>query len=367
MIRALIVDDEKLVRKGMIAIMPWREHGIEVVEDVGSGEKALEFLKYNEIDLLITDLSMPRMTGLELVKKVKNLYPSISIVVLTFHQDFEFIQEALREGVIDYILKTQLEKEEMGTVLDRIVNRISSENLSNKQLNNNRPASTAELSQEDIHKLIKRWHSTEWLFDDYKYDELITEIYRLRPSMNVMETIYYSAINEWVKTLPFLFNKISLNKNNVNAEEKTDNKTSHEESSSSLEAWVLRLEGIRNTINGEINKPQYYKEIVASIMRSVEYINNNEGLLLKQEDVAKYVNMSRSYFSVCFKKVTGKSFYNYMRETKIKKAKNLLLKTQKPVYWIAEQLGYQDEKYFSRVFLEYTGVLPSEYRKSKMK
>ncbi len=356
MIRALIVDDEKLVRKGMISIMPWREHGIEVIQDVGSGEKALEFLKSNEIDLLITDLSMPQMTGLELVRSVRKLYPAISIVVLTFHQDFEFIQEALREGVIDYILKTQLETEEMGTVLGRIVQRMSVENMSSKQENNIPYGLSNKLTQEDIHKLIKRWHSTEWLFNDYKYDELITEIYRVAPSMDVMESVFYSAITEWEYTLPFIPDKINWLKSN------------DKKSINSLQAWMERLKEIRQAINEELCKPQYYKEIVASIMKAVEYINNNEGMLLKQEDVAKYVNMSRSYFSVCFKKVTGKSFYNYMRDSKIIKAKNLLLQTQKPVYWIAEQLGYQDEKYFSRIFLEYTGVLPSEYRnKTKLK
>lgn len=72
--------------------------------------------------------------------------------------------------------------------------------------------------------------------------------------------------------------------------------------------------------------------------------------------------MSRSYFSQCFKQLTGKSFNEYVRHIRIERAKEYLTHTQKPIGWIAEHTGYLDEKYFSRLFREQTGMLPSEYR-----
>lgn len=87
----------------------------------------MEFLESNRVDLLLTDLAMPVMSGIELIKKVRKEFSHIYTVVLTLHQDFEYIQEALRLGAIDYIAKVQLEKERFEEVLERIYNRIMQE------------------------------------------------------------------------------------------------------------------------------------------------------------------------------------------------------------------------------------------------
>src|SRR5690349_234280 len=107
MIKVLVVDDDHLVRRGFISMMPWGKYGLEVVGEAGNGRKALEFLAEQNVDLLITDLAMPVMSGIELMKQVKQTKRDIHMVVLTFHQDFELIQEALRLGALDYITKVE--------------------------------------------------------------------------------------------------------------------------------------------------------------------------------------------------------------------------------------------------------------------
>lgn len=124
MYKVLVVDDDHLVRKGFIGMMPWKKYGFEVAGEAGSGKKALELLTRERMDVLITDLAMPLMSGIELFREVKKLYPHMHTVVLTFHQDFELIQESLRLGAIDYITKTELEHEQMDEVLARIRTRI---------------------------------------------------------------------------------------------------------------------------------------------------------------------------------------------------------------------------------------------------
>ncbi|MBW7455400.1 response regulator [Paenibacillus sepulcri] len=110
MIQALIVDDESLVRKGMRLMFPWNKFGVEIAGEAATGEKAMEFLRAHPIQLLMTDITMPGMSGLELVRQAQELDPAIKVVILTCHQDFDFIQEALRMGAVDYIVKTQLEE-----------------------------------------------------------------------------------------------------------------------------------------------------------------------------------------------------------------------------------------------------------------
>jgi YesN/AraC family two-component response regulator len=122
--KVLVVDDDHLVRKGFISMMPWSKYGLEVVGEAGNGKKALEFLAEHDVDLLITDLAMPAMSGIELMKQVKRTKPDMHMVVLTFHQDFELIQEALRLGALDYMTKIELEHEQLDEVLQRIVQRM---------------------------------------------------------------------------------------------------------------------------------------------------------------------------------------------------------------------------------------------------
>ena len=72
--------------------------------------------------------------------------------------------------------------------------------------------------------------------------------------------------------------------------------------------------------------------------------------------------MSGSYFSQCFKQYVGQTYTDYVRDIRLERAKDYLRSTNKTIGWIAEQIGYNDEKYFSRLFREHVGVLPSEYR-----
>ena len=67
--KVLVVDDDKLARKGLISIMDWGKYGFEVVGDVQNGRKALEFLKDNEVDIVFTDIDMPEIDGIELMKR----------------------------------------------------------------------------------------------------------------------------------------------------------------------------------------------------------------------------------------------------------------------------------------------------------
>ncbi|MBJ9992635.1 response regulator, partial [Paenibacillus sp. S28] len=125
MIKVLVVDDDKLVRKGLISVMPWQDFEMEVIGEANNGAKGLEFLDNHEVDLLLTDLEMPVMSGMELMRLVRERHPEVYIAVLTLHQDFEYIQEAIRLGAIDYIAKVQLEKERFEEVLGRIHRRIT--------------------------------------------------------------------------------------------------------------------------------------------------------------------------------------------------------------------------------------------------
>lgn len=125
-IRIVIVEDDKLARLGIISSITWENYGMTIIFDTGSPQKALEYMKENRTDLLLTDLSMPVMSGLDLVKKARNFQPALQFAVLTMHQNFDYIQEALRLGALDYICKSQFEQDDVAQIIGKIRKRYDS-------------------------------------------------------------------------------------------------------------------------------------------------------------------------------------------------------------------------------------------------
>ncbi len=111
MYKLLVVDDEEEVRQGLIQKMVWQKYGFEIVGEAQNGREALDIVEESTPDIIITDISMPVMNGLELSEYVQMNYPTIKVVVLTGFDDFNFAQKAIRFGVEDYILKPVLPKD----------------------------------------------------------------------------------------------------------------------------------------------------------------------------------------------------------------------------------------------------------------
>ena len=104
MIHILIVDDEKIEREGLKYLLSMDE-GERKVFEASNGKQALQILRTEEIQLLLTDIKMPHMDGLELSRKAKEEKPDLQVVIFSGYSDFSFAQEAIRYGVTEYILK----------------------------------------------------------------------------------------------------------------------------------------------------------------------------------------------------------------------------------------------------------------------
>lgn len=455
MYKVLVVDDDHLVRKGFIAMMPWHRHGFEVVGEAGNGSKALEFLRDHPIDLLITDLEMPVMSGVDLMRQVKALYPNMYTVVLTFHEEFEFVQEALRLGALDYITKIELEHEQMDEVLTRIAGRIreqasraanrsryvaadhayslasvgcgeedswmaelcNSLQLAASRLEDglwwiegegdeesalaavecalaSRPAwactrwtGTRGIEREWIYQALRgyregplyylyrkdlrrfehsvewlrqrqakaakpklseiggRWLTLDWMIDDAAFQRMTLELAERQLPATWLESLFYAAVGQWERMLAFSFGEVDFSRFRC------------------WQDWVDWLGGVRRSVQGSVQKFPYSEEVTASIMKSVEIIRSGLQGELHLPEVASEVNMSRSYFSRCFRDIVGRTFHEYVRDLRIDHAKALLRQTNRSIGWVAAQSGYPNEKYFAKVFRELTGMLPSEFRK----
>lgn len=105
MYSVLIVDDELFIRERLRTMIPWQEYGLEVVGLAEDGETALQLMALKKPDIVITDVKMPDMTGLEMIGKLKERGENAHFIILSAYGEFEYARQALQLGVTDYLLK----------------------------------------------------------------------------------------------------------------------------------------------------------------------------------------------------------------------------------------------------------------------
>ncbi len=108
--RILLADDHTLIRRGIRNLIS-NNPALEVIGEVGDGEELLTFLKTSQPDLLVLDISMPKLTGIEAVSKVKKLYPRIKILMLTMHKNKQYFYHAMSAGADGYLMKEDSDEE----------------------------------------------------------------------------------------------------------------------------------------------------------------------------------------------------------------------------------------------------------------
>lgn len=118
MYRLMVVEDEEMIRKGIVRSVPWNELGFVVAAEGRNGKDALEKMKNAHIDVILTDIKMPIMGGIEFSKEVRRQYPNIEIVVLSGFSDFEYARQAIRFRAFEYLLKPTNKKKLLETFKD---------------------------------------------------------------------------------------------------------------------------------------------------------------------------------------------------------------------------------------------------------
>ena len=118
MIKVMIVDDEPYIRQGLKILINWEKYGYIVCEEASNGHEAMKILKEKEIDLVITDIKMPGMDGLELIEYTrKNISQEIPFIILSGFYEFEYAKKAIKYDVADYVLKP-VQRDELVRVLE---------------------------------------------------------------------------------------------------------------------------------------------------------------------------------------------------------------------------------------------------------
>lgn len=118
--RLLIVEDEPILRQGLERLGAWKENGILLVGSASNGREALELSQELHANLILTDICMPVMDGVELIRRVKEKSPQTQIVVLSNYSDFLYVKQAMKYGAADYLLKAEIDFVSLMQILDNL-------------------------------------------------------------------------------------------------------------------------------------------------------------------------------------------------------------------------------------------------------
>ena len=124
MFKVLIIDDEPNIRKGLINIINWKKFQCEICGEASDGVEGLEKIEEYKPDVVFADINMPEINGLEMIKSAKQIVPNSKFIILSGYREFGYMQEAIKIGAFDYILKPS-SIEDICEVVKRAVDRKS--------------------------------------------------------------------------------------------------------------------------------------------------------------------------------------------------------------------------------------------------
>lgn len=172
MLKVLIVDDEPSNIQGLVRYIEWGNLGYENPVTRESGEEALEMLNESQFDVLITDVSMPGMNGIELVARAKLLYPHLQVLIISGYNEFEFVRDAIDVGAQAYVLKP--------LKLEEVANRLTTLRLTLAKMNAIvEQTSELEMKVSESRKLVKERFVSDLIAEIAQTDEMISSWNRL--------------------------------------------------------------------------------------------------------------------------------------------------------------------------------------------
>lgn len=205
MYNVFLVDDEPFIIEGLEAILEWNDYGLQIVGHANNGEEAWNYLKDHPCDIVVSDIMMPKMTGLQLIEKLKDAHPHMRYIILSGYNEFSYVREGIKLGVENYLLKP-INLEEFKTTLETTV----------QKLDQTKARQQAELHNRDILRdnILYRWvrdqiHTEELLQRadllgiDFVHPYYLTALIRLErhgklaqdDQMNVLDELNWSWLD----------------------------------------------------------------------------------------------------------------------------------------------------------------------------
>ncbi|SFB56396.1 two-component system, response regulator YesN [Cohnella sp. OV330] len=361
MIKALIVDDEKNTRDSLREFVSWRAMGVGSVETAKNGLAALEMALREMPDLLLTDIRMPKMNGIELAAKIRELSPDCQIIFLSGYADKEYLKEAIHLKAVSYIEKPLDVKEIEAVIMKAITesrSRQASRLAASKRfyLGFEKQVDKALLVDASVGVRLRQYLHAD---DRDKAIALVRETaqaagYSQDPDTNRVKSLFYQMLQIVGDTA-----------RDLGTSPGPDHDSRSHLAWQRVEAACTLLE-LADSVIEDIER--HFSAIAEkdSTGRKLYLITNYirehyADPALSTQSIANHVHFSHTYLCAFFKKHAGTTVNAYITEVRMEKAKQLLREGRLKQYEIAQALGYTDANYFTTLFKKHTGVTPARY------
>lgn len=345
MLKILLVDDEKFAIEGLISLLDWDGFQGELIGTASSGEEAEKLLKTIHPDVVISDIKMGEMDGIELARIIYEKNENIQMVLLTAHGEFEYARQAIQYGVINYILKP-ITRDKI-TKLNELLIQIK-EQLQRKR-NSYLAVWDGDIKESLLDALKKEDRNT---LDEFFKSGIFQDLMNGEDSNPV-----------GIQLINYLYSY--LQELNLNQQAITYSRNETMES-------FLDITGRREKMDFIITK---YYDLLTSISQqknshtdaiaayAQNYIRNHyTDPEFNLSGLSYSMHVSLSYLSTVFKQTTGNNLSTFVSELRLDKAKLLLSDMHYPIAEVSLLSGYSDARYFAKIFKKRTGTTPSEYR-----
>lgn len=397
-LKVILADDESIIREGIAQSINWNEMGLELVAEAEDGEEALALALEHQVDLMLVDLSMPIMNGLELIKQLKINIPACKVSIITGHDEFTYAKEAIKLGVEDYILKP-VDPQYLSDVLAAMIKKIEDEHYHKKLIEQ---ASTQ--IDKNISVLRERF-GQEWVKGNLEDNELYEQLQFLQLPFSTPQgialmtwntdhqlqinterdkhLIRYAIENIVCECLDELELSYFLFKDEFNDFVIITNTTIEQHVFTKIFELVKKYLKMNieyssvHLYNGANSVHQGYIEAKNEVYRSRQLtplIKQAKQLInqkywessLSLERLAFQLNVTSVYLSRLFKQELGLTFVQYITYVRMKQAMQLLTQTSLSINEIAEHIGYESQHYFSTAFRKAMGMSPNQFRKQAL-
>jgi two-component system response regulator YesN len=426
MYRILLVDDEPFMLSGIKRLIDWGKNGALVVGTASNGQETLEKLAKLQPDIVICDIAMPGLSGLDVLKQADTEFPGTVFIMLTNQEEFEFAREALRYRAVEYLVKSNLE----GEILERALGRAIAELKNRAKLHRVEEADEylqvrtrqtqirdlaarflerdAPLPPEDAGLLAAEGMLSRFAFAFIplnfavlpEYPEISREERRkiLDWEMEIAERLCssffprsflfpHSGPGEADSFLLFAWggggppgNGSTEHPADLNPEAWESGIARFRERFIKMSGQITRL-GVDVLASGFYEtaelpesparilsriKQRYYltsREAHSEIVKKArQYILDNVEKRIMLQEVAEYVCISPGYLSTLFRREYKQNLVDFINQAKIDLACELLRENKYRINEISYKLGFENAFYFTRVFHRRTGLTPSEYQ-----
>jgi len=394
--KMLIADDEPIIRRGLKQAIDWDKLNIEIVGEAEDGKMAIEKCRELKPNIVLVDICMPYLNGLELIEVINDLFPDTILLIINGHDEFNYAKTAVRLKVFDYVLKP-VDEEELYVTIKKITTQL--ENNKKTQLINEFRAQAVE----DNKPFIKSTFMTQMMNGLVSKEEIDEKlkllglefkdsigIFVIKPIVNQTlydkdndfsdGLLYFSMINIIEELLTHFRSSLVMQKNfeHVVGIVSFKNKIDWHELCADIEKYIelfikRTIKMTQDTITDMMDFATTYNLLLEQIesdnVRTPvvvvakkyidQYFYKSD---INLEEVAEYANVNPTYISRLLKAELGNSFIDYLTKIRIRKAVEYMDDHFLKMYEIAELVGYNTQHYFSTAFKKVMGISPKYYK-----